>query len=58
MALLYDGESTSEFVDKLLCKLPGFVKIGFDEFLCRLGKGWPAAEAMLEREIGKLLEMD
>jgi hypothetical protein len=57
LGALYEGGETTDIVTKLLRAIPGFQN-SITDFLTFLGKGWAAAEDMLQIELGKILGPD
>ncbi|KAF1955305.1 hypothetical protein CC80DRAFT_367372, partial [Byssothecium circinans] len=55
LSALYEGGDPWDFTDRILRELPG-IRNDPLYFKVKLGVGWPAAEAMLRREIHKLCE--
>jgi hypothetical protein len=52
---IYEGGNAYDFTDRILREIPGFRADPYT-FKIKLGKGWPAAEEMLRREIPKICE--
>ncbi|CAO2657953.1 Nn.00g072130.m01.CDS01 [Neocucurbitaria sp. VM-36] len=55
LAAVYEDEDIQDVVGKLLVEIPELRRVNLDSFYVRLGKGWPAAEKVLEAKIPELL---
>ncbi|KAJ4366230.1 hypothetical protein N0V83_007866 [Neocucurbitaria cava] len=55
LAAVHEDSDVKDLVGKLLAEIPDFRRVDVDEVCVRLGRGWPAAEKVLQEKIPELL---